>query len=82
MFHVLGEESRLQLIDWMKRGPHPVGWLAKLAGMASQHVSHHLSLLRAANLVDVQKAGKQRLYGIRRESIRQLITYLEGLIAE
>ena len=57
------------------------------AGAVSRHfpaisrpaVSQHLRVLTDAGLVDVRPAGNQRLYRLRREGLRDAVTYLDEM---
>jgi DNA-binding transcriptional ArsR family regulator len=63
VFAALANPARRQLLDLLRdRGPLPVQQLASHFSMRRPSVSEHLKVLKAAGLVDEQKAGRQRLY--------------------
>lgn len=60
----LGEENRLRIVRLLldaKRGVHEI---AEATGSTDYNTSKHLKILREAGLVEVEKAGQQRLYAL------------------
>jgi DNA-binding transcriptional ArsR family regulator len=55
----------------------PVSELAETFDMTLSAVSQHLSVLRAAGLVDLRKNGRQRMYRANPEPLKQVAAWLE-----
>ena len=64
VFKLLGDPSRVRLVDALTHGERCVCDLAALVGLSESAVSHQLRLLRAARLVRVRRAGRQAFYSL------------------
>jgi DNA-binding transcriptional ArsR family regulator len=62
VFKLLGDPTRVRLLDALALGERCVCDLAELLGLTESAVSHQLRLLRAARLVRVRRAGRQAYY--------------------
>lgn len=60
----LGEMNRLRIMRMLLKERHGVGAIAHRLGLSEYNVSKHLRILKEAGLLDMEKSGKQRLYGI------------------
>jgi DNA-binding transcriptional ArsR family regulator len=76
LFGVLAEANRRRILDLLRDGPRPVGDLVDALELTQPAVSKHLRILREAGLVEVQAAGRQRLYSLRAEPLRELDQWL------
>ncbi len=61
---VLGNPTRLELIDLLVQGPRSVEELASTAGLGMSTCSAHLQQLREAGLVETRREGKRVLYSV------------------
>jgi DNA-binding transcriptional ArsR family regulator len=64
VFRLLGDPTRVRLVDALTHGERCVCDLAALVGLSESAVSHQLRLLRAAHLVRVRRAGRQAFYSL------------------
>jgi ArsR family transcriptional regulator, lead/cadmium/zinc/bismuth-responsive transcriptional repressor len=64
VFKLLGDPTRVRLVDALTHGERCVCDLATLVGMTESAVSHQLRLLRAARLVRVRRAGRLAYYSL------------------
>ena len=64
VFKLLGDPSRVRLLDVLSHGERCVCDLAGLVGLTESAVSHQLRLLRAARLVQVRRAGRLAFYSL------------------
>lgn len=64
LFRLLGDPTRVRLLDTLTQGERCVCDLAALAGMSESAVSHQLRLLRAARLVRVRREGRMAYYAL------------------
>lgn len=64
LFKLLGDPSRLALLDRLSHGECCVSDLAEGAGLTESATSHQLRLLRAARLVRVRRDGRQAFYAL------------------
>jgi DNA-binding transcriptional ArsR family regulator len=65
MLKVLGDPTRLRIIDSLRGGPQNVGELAEQLNAEVVIVSHHLGILHAAGLLEREKQGRFKVYRLR-----------------
>jgi DNA-binding transcriptional ArsR family regulator len=75
----LADPTRRLLYERMRRRPHTVGELAKLADVSQPAVSQHLRVLDGARLVTHRREGTRRYYSARPEGLAELRRYVESL---
>jgi DNA-binding transcriptional ArsR family regulator len=63
-FKLLGDPTRVRLVDALTHGERCVSDLASLVGLSESAISHQLRLLRAARLVRVRRAGRLAFYAL------------------
>jgi len=64
VFRLLGDPTRVRLVDALSHGERCVCDLARLVGQTESAVSHQLRLLRAARLVRARRAGRMAYYSL------------------
>ncbi|WP_457941086.1 ArsR/SmtB family transcription factor [Mesorhizobium sp. 10J20-29] len=73
IFSALSDPCRLEIVEKLMRdGETPAGTICEMFEISGPAVSRHLSVLHQAGLVSRRVAGKQRLYSVRPEAIRQV----------
>lgn len=60
----LSEETRLRILRIVSEKPHDVTEIAERLSVSSYNASKHLRILRDAGLLQVERAGKRRLYSL------------------
>lgn len=75
----LADPTRRGMYERVRRRPHTVGELAKLARVSQPAVSQHLRVLRRARLVTDRREGTRRYYSASREGLEELKRYVESL---
>src|SRR6185436_9480176 len=60
----LGEETRLRILRLLFKEPLSVNEISERLEVSQYHVSKHLSIMREAGLLELEKQGKQRLYSV------------------
>jgi DNA-binding transcriptional ArsR family regulator len=92
-FRVLGEPTRIRLLERLLEGEATVGALVSATGASQQNVSKHLGVLLEAGIVGRRKDGTSSVYAIADEtvfalceqvceSIERRLGELGGLLAE
>jgi DNA-binding transcriptional ArsR family regulator len=80
-FHVLGDPTRVRILDALAGGELCVCDIASLAGISESAVSHQLRLLRGMRLVRPRRAGRQVFYSLDDhhivELLNQALTHVE-----
>ena len=64
VFKLLGDPTRVRLLDAMSHGERCVCDLASLVGTSESAMSHQLRLLRSARLVRVRRVGRMAYYSL------------------
>lgn len=73
---VLGNPSRLELLDLLSQGPRSVEELAAAAGLGTSTCSAHLQTLREAGLVAPRREGKRIYYSLAGDDVAGLWDHL------
>jgi ArsR family transcriptional regulator, lead/cadmium/zinc/bismuth-responsive transcriptional repressor len=77
-FKILGDPSRIKIINALFYSALCVGDLAAVLDMSQSAVSHQLKLLKSANLVRYRKDGKVVTYSLPDDHVRRI--YEQGLL--
>jgi ArsR family transcriptional regulator, lead/cadmium/zinc/bismuth-responsive transcriptional repressor len=72
-FAVLGDPTRVRLVDALSHGELCVSDLADLVGLTESAVSHQLRLLRSLRIVRARRAGRLVYYQLDDAHIRTLL---------
>jgi DNA-binding transcriptional ArsR family regulator len=72
----LGDRTRRQIVDRLRRGPLPVGQLAADLPVGRPAVSKHLRVLEGAGLVEHHSVGTRNLYALAPEGFTALQQWL------
>jgi DNA-binding transcriptional ArsR family regulator len=72
-FRVLGDPTRVRILDALADGELCVCDIAALAAISESAVSHQLRLLRGMRLVRPRRAGRQVFYSLDDQHIVQLL---------
>jgi DNA-binding transcriptional ArsR family regulator len=75
-FAVLGEPSRLRIVELLREHPFSVGDIAEALGIRQPQASKHLAVLREAGMVSVEAVARQRIYHLQPEPFEQIATWL------
>ena len=76
-FRVLGDTTRVRILDALARAEVPVCDLAELLGLTQSAVSHQLRLLRSMRLVKSRRDGRHIYYTLDDHHINSL--FAQGL---
>jgi DNA-binding transcriptional ArsR family regulator len=84
-FRVLGDPTRVRMLDALSDGELCVCDIASLVGLSESAVSHQLRLLRSMRLVRPRRAGRLVYYAVDDQHILELLkqasTHVEELRA-
>jgi DNA-binding transcriptional ArsR family regulator len=76
-FKVLGDVTRVRILDAISRAELCVGDISELLDVSESAVSHQLRLLRGARLVRPRRAGQQIFYSLDDQHVVRL--FAQGL---
>ena len=64
VFKLLGDPTRVRILDALTHGERCVCDLAALVGLSESAISHQLRLLRSSRLVRVRRSGRLAFYSL------------------
>ena len=76
LFRLLSDKTRLGILMRLMQEEHSVGALCKALALPQPTVSHHLALMRMSRLIQKRRQGKQMIYSINIDLLRNLGTDL------
>lgn len=81
-FRVLGDPTRLAILELLIEGPRTVSELVAAIGLAQSRVSNHLACLRWCRFVDTERHGRQVVYSIGDRRIGRLLAQGRALLSD
>jgi DNA-binding transcriptional ArsR family regulator len=81
-FRVIGEPTRIRLLDALRDGPLTINELTEVLGASQQNVSKHVSVLAQAGIVAREKEGTKVRCSIADERIFNLCEIVCGGLRE
>ena len=73
----LGDPTRRAILSQLRRGPLPVGALAKAFPISRPAISQHLKILKDARLVSDRAEGTRRVYQLDPAGFESVRAYLD-----
>lgn len=74
----LGDPTRRAIFERLRRGPTPVGALARELPVSRPAVSQHLKVLKEAGLVSERREGTRHLYRVDPRGVSSLRAYFDA----
>lgn len=81
-FRVIGEPTRIRLLEQLREGPATVGQLTEALGAGQQNVSKHLGVLYQAGILSREKQGTSVRYSIADATVFELCELVCGRLRE
>ena len=78
----LSDPTRRRVLELLKKGPMSAGDLGKEFDMTGATMSHHLSMLKKAGLVQDQKKGTFIYYEINTSVMEDLLAWVVSFMEE
>jgi biotin operon repressor len=75
-FKALADETRLMIVGLLSEREYGVGELAVQLNLTDATVSHHLSKLREAGLLNLRQQGTSRFYSLNDDILSRMTRYL------
>ena len=72
LFRLLSDKTRLGILLHLMQGEHSVGELCVELDLPQPTVSHHLALMRMSRLIHKRRQGKQMIYSVNIEMLREM----------
>lgn len=79
IFKAIGEPTRRAILDLLKNGDLNAGEIAEHFDMTKPSISHHLDILKRADLVTSRKEGQYIIYSINTTVVDELFQWIYNL---
>lgn len=76
LFKALNDPSRRQILELLRDGDLSAGEIAEQFDMTKPSISHHLDLLRQADLVVSVKRGQNVIYSLNTTVLDEVLTWV------
>ena len=81
-FKALSDKTRREILTLLRAGPLSVGEIGEHFNISGATLSHHLSILRQADLIIDSKKGKFIYYELNTTVLDDIIVWIKSLIKE
>lgn len=78
-FKALSDPTRREILNLLKKRPMFAGEIVKQFQMTGATISHHLTILKQAGLIDEEKQGKYIQYSLNTSIIDDMIQWMMDL---
>ncbi len=78
----LADPTRREILRMLRAGDLTAGEIAGRFDMTAASVSHHLSVLRDAGLVGVEKNGRNQIYSLRTTVFQEFLQEMSNLFGK
>lgn len=78
----LSDPTRRKILELLKSGPKTAGEIGEQFQMTGATISHHLSILKKAELVQDEKKGTYIFYEINTSVMEDLLSWVVNFIGE
>ncbi len=79
-FKALSDPTRREILQLLQQGTLAAGDIAEHFAMTGATVSHHLSILKEAGLIEAEKRGKYIYYELNLSVLEEIMTWMTGLM--
>lgn len=73
-YKAIADPTRRQILRYLRGGERTAGELAEHAGIGRTALSHHLTVLKLADLVRVERRGQFQVYSLNTTVLQDLMT--------
>ena len=80
IFKALSDPSRRQILQLLKKKDMSAGEIAEHFNMAKPSISHHLNILKQANLVLSEKQGQNIIYSLNITTFQEALSFFFDFI--
>jgi ArsR family transcriptional regulator, arsenate/arsenite/antimonite-responsive transcriptional repressor len=77
-YKAIADPTRRRILKYLRGGERTAGELAEQVGMGRTALSHHLMVLKLANLVRVERRGQFQVYSLNTVVFQDLLTEIIG----
>ncbi len=77
-YKAIADPTRRRILKYLRGGERTAGELAEYAGVGRTALSHHLMVLKLADLVRVERRGQFQVYSLNTTVFQDLLTEIVG----
>jgi len=77
-FKAINDQTRREILQLLVDGPRNAGDIAKQFNMTKPSISHHLDLLKQAQLILAEKKGQFILYSLNKDGFSPIYLWFQG----
>src|SRR5450631_945661 len=77
-YKAIADPTRRRILKYLRSGERTAGELAEHAGVGRTALSHHLTVLKLADLVRVERRGQFQVYSLNTTVFQDLMTEVMG----
>ena len=79
VWEALADPTRREILKILRKGDLTAGEIHSFFDITKPSLSHHLSILKDANLVSNKKNGQNIIYSLNLSAFNEVIEYIRGL---
>lgn len=76
LFKALNDETRRKIIELLKEKDMGAGQIAEQFNISKPSISHHLDILKRADLITSDKRGQHIIYSLKTSILEDLIKWI------
>ena len=77
---ILGEQTRLDILDLLKDGEKSAGQIEDTLGKSQSTISQHLKTLIETDLISFEKKGTTKFYCIKYDYVFKILTFVQSFV--
>jgi ArsR family transcriptional regulator, arsenate/arsenite/antimonite-responsive transcriptional repressor len=85
-YKAIADPTRRQILKYLREGERTAGDLSEYTGAKPTALSHHLTVLKLADLVRVERRGQFQVYSLNttvlQDVLQNILDFVEGLRSE
>jgi ArsR family transcriptional regulator, repressor of sdpIR and other operons len=79
LFKALNDQTRRDIVELLKSGDKTAGEIADHFNITKPSISHHLDLLKQANIISSEKQGQFIFYSLNATVFDEIVSWVLGL---
>ncbi|MDO5549029.1 MAG: autorepressor SdpR family transcription factor [Eubacteriales bacterium] len=81
-FKALSDPTRREILQLLRQGARSAGEIAEHFDMTGATISHHLSILKNAGLVDADRHGTYIYYELNLSVLEEILSWMKGMMED
>jgi ArsR family transcriptional regulator len=82
VFQALSDETRREILRLLQGGDLTAGAIAENFAISKPSISHHLAVLKSADLVSAERRGQEIVYSLNTTVFQDIVAYALGFLGE